>query len=149
MKNDFVERLKACFKENKIKLTNQRIVIAKVIEESDDHPDAEKIFERAEKIDKTINLATVYRNLLLFEKFGLLKKHFFSSQKARYEISFPHDHLIDIESGVVLEFELPEIKEILNQLLKSIGYNMINYNLDVYAVKNSAKKLDLKEIDEE
>jgi Fur family ferric uptake transcriptional regulator len=150
MTNDFLEKLKDCFKKNKIKLTNQRIIIAKVIENSDDHPDADKIFERAEKIDKTINLATVYRNLNLFEKFGLLKKHYFGSQKARYEIAFPHDHLIDVETGAVFEFEIPEIQETLNQILRSMGYNMLNYNLDVYAIKvfSSLKKIeDEEEID--
>lgn len=141
--NHFVQKVKLCCKKNKIKFTDQRMIIAQVIEESSDHPDAEKIFERAERIDENINLATVYRNLALFEKYGLLKKHYFGSQKARYEICGTHDHLIDIETGVVLEFETPEIKKILNNILKSMGYNIINYNLDVYVKKISSKNIDL------
>jgi Fur family ferric uptake transcriptional regulator len=141
MQNNFIDKVKLYFKKNNIKITNQRLIIAKVIEDSEDHPNVDQIFERSEKFDKKINLATVYRSVVLFEKFGLIKKHYFGSQKARYEISKKHDHIIDIENNLLFEFETKEIEIILNDILSQMGYSVINYNLDVY-VKKLSKNLE-------
>ena len=136
MIKNFIQKVEEICKENKIKFTSQRRIIAKVIEDSGDHPSAEALFERVSKIDKDINLATIYRNIALFEKFGLLKKHFFGDARARYESGMHHhNHLIDIDNGLVLEFSNNEISDLVNNTLKSMGYNLINYSLEVYGVK--------------
>lgn len=137
--NNFVEKVEQACRKNKIKFTEQRKIIAQVIGDSIDHPDAEKVFDRALLIDPNINLATVYRNINLFEEYGLLKKHYFRTQKARYELETTnhHDHIIDVDDGQVIEFHNNAINNIINQIANSMGYKTINYNLEIYATKKN------------
>jgi Fur family ferric uptake transcriptional regulator len=150
MKNNFVEKAEQLFKKCKVKFTDQRRIIAKVISESQDHPDVEQVFERSTKFDKTLNLATVYRTINLFEKFGILNKHYFGDNKARYEPGgdIHHDHLIDIGSGNVTEFSNNEIRKIIVNILDIMGYEIVSYNLEVYGVKKDSRRDDDEQLGE-
>ena len=151
MRNNFVEKAEQLFKKCKVKFTDQRRIIAKVISESQDHPDIEQVFERSTKLDKTLNLATVYRTINLFEKFGIINKHYFGDNKARYESGgdIHHDHLIDITSNSVTEFSNNEVEKIIVQILDIMGYELVNYNLEVYGIKKELRKQELNFIEEE
>ena len=141
MNNNFLQRLDYLFKKFNFKLTEQRKIITKIIDESEDHPYAEQIFERAILVDPNINLATVYRTLETFLKFGLLKKHYFGDNKARYEPmgEIHHDHIIDVNSGVVTEFSNSEVSDITKKILDVMGYDLVNYSLEIYGVKKNQK----------
>ncbi len=134
---NFLKRIEELCKKFNFKLTEQRKIIANVIDNSEDHPYAEQIFERAILQDKTINLATVYRTLETFLKYGLLKQHYFGDNKARYEImnEIHHDHIIDISSGTVVEFSNSEIESLIKKILNVMGYDMVNYSLEIYGMK--------------
>ena len=124
-----------------IKMTRHRQIVSKVLEDSGDHPDVDSVFKRSVVLDPGINLSTVYRNIKLFEQWGLLKKHYFRDSKARYELEtrLHHDHIIDIESNEVVEFSNSEVGTMLARMLDMMEYELINYNLEVYAVR---KKVD-------
>ena len=141
MKNNFLQRLERLCKKFNFKLTEQRKIIARIIDESEDHPYTEQIFERAIIVDPNINLATVYRTLETFLKFGLLKKHYFGDNKARYEAmgEIHHDHIIDVNSGTVTEFSNSEISNIIQEILNVMGYDLVNYALEIYGVKKNQK----------
>jgi len=117
-------------------MTEQRRVIAQVIEQSADHPDVEELYRRASHIDARISLSTVYRTLNLFEEAGLVTKHDFKDGRARFE-PIPdehHDHLIDIRSGTVIEFRNEEIEAIQEVIAKRLGYRLVDHRLELYAV---------------
>ncbi|MEO7223395.1 MAG: Fur family transcriptional regulator [Devosia sp.] len=119
-----------------MRMTDQRRVIAQVIEAADDHPDVEELYRRASAIDHRISLSTVYRTLNLFEEAGLVTKHDFKDGRARFE-PLPdehHDHLIDIRSGKVIEFRNEEIEAIQNLIAKRLGYKLVDHRLELYAV---------------
>ena len=141
MNIDSSERINNLRKKFNFKSTEQRKIIAKIIEESHDHPYTEQIFERAVVNDPNINLATVYRTLETFLKFGLLKKHYFGDNKARYELmgEIHHDHIIDVNSSEVSEFSNSEISNIIQKILDVMGYDLVNYSLEIYAVKKNQK----------
>lgn len=119
-----------------LRMTGQRRTIAQVLEEADDHPDAEELYARASQVDPNISLATVYRTVKLFEETGILEKHDFIDGRARYEDAERehHDHLIDVESGEVIEFVDPEIEALQTRIAKRLGYRLINHKLTLYAV---------------
>ncbi len=129
------------FKKFKIKFTDQRKAIVNTILESNDHPDVEQIFERSLKYDKNLNLATVYRTINLLEDVGLLRKHYFGDNRARYELTdeINHHHLIDIDSKTVQEFSNSEIEDVVKRILDVMGYDLIRFNLDVYGSKRKDK----------
>ena len=119
-----------------MRMTDQRRVIAQVIEASDDHPDVEELHRRAADIDPKISLSTVYRTVNLFEEAGLVTKHDFKDGRARFE-PIPdehHDHLIDIRSGKVIEFRNEEIEAIQELIAKRLGYRLVDHRLELYAV---------------
>jgi Fur family ferric uptake transcriptional regulator len=119
-----------------MRMTEQRRVIAQVIEQSADHPDVEELHRRAAAIDARISLSTVYRTLNLFEEAGLVTKHDFKDGRARFE-PIPdehHDHLIDIRSGKVIEFRNEEIEAIQELIAKRLGYRLVDHRLELYAV---------------
>ena len=119
-----------------MRMTDQRRVIAQVIEAADDHPDVEELYRRASAIDHRISLSTVYRTLNLFEEAGLVTKHDFKDGRARFE-PLPdehHDHLIDIRSGKVIEFRNEEIEAIQDLIAKRLGYKLVDHRLELYAV---------------
>lgn len=127
-----------------MRMTDQRRIIAQVIEQADDHPDVEELYRRASAIDARISLSTVYRTLNLFEEAGLVTKHDFKDGRARFE-PIPdehHDHLIDIRSGTVIEFRNEEIEAIQEVIAKRLGYKLIDHRLELYAVplKSEAKR---------
>jgi Fur family ferric uptake transcriptional regulator len=119
-----------------MRMTDQRRVIAQVIEQADDHPDVEELYRRASAIDARISLSTVYRTLSLFEEAGLVTKHDFRDGRARFELipDEHHDHLIDIRSGKVIEFRNEEIEAIQDLIAKRLGYRLVDHRLELYAV---------------
>jgi Fur family transcriptional regulator, ferric uptake regulator len=122
--------------EKGMRMTEQRRVIAQVIEQADDHPDVEELYRRASTIDARISLSTVYRTLNLFEESGLVTKHDFKDGRARFE-PIPdehHDHLIDIRSGKVIEFRNEEIEAIQEVIAKRLGYRLVDHRLELYAI---------------
>ena len=126
-----------------LKLTEQRKIIVKVLSDSSDHPDVESVHKRAIKVDKRIGIATVYRTIKLFEDNNLLEKHEFKGYSSRYEtVRENHHHLIDIKSGKVKEFRNTLVDAMQKQVAKEMGYTLIDYRLELYAVpvKNRSKK---------
>jgi Fur family ferric uptake transcriptional regulator len=119
-----------------LKMTEQRRVIARVLSEADDHPDVEQLYRRATKIDPGISLATVYRTVRLFEEASILERHDFGDGRARYEEAPEdhHDHLIDIQSGMVVEFTNPEIEKLQHRVAEQLGYKLVGHRLELYAV---------------
>ena len=124
-----------------VKLTEQRKIIAKVISESkeaygkSDHPDVDELHKRVTAIDNKISIATVYRTVKLFEEAGILVKHDFKAGKARYEINDDHNHLIDINSGEIVEFVDKDIEELQKKIAKKLGYNLVDHKLELYGSK--------------
>ena len=126
--------LKKC-QELGLKLTDQRKTIVKVLTDSSDHPDVEAVHKRASKIDKRIGIATVYRTIKLFEDNNLLEKHEFKGYSSRYEtVRENHHHLIDVKSGKVKEFRNTLVDAMQKQVAKEMGYKLIDYRLELYAV---------------
>jgi Fur family ferric uptake transcriptional regulator len=120
--------------EKGLRMTDQRRVIADVLSGSDDHPDAEEVYARAEKIDPKISLATVYRTLRLFGETGIIETHDFRDGRARYEAADNdhHDHLIDLTTGDVIEFVDEEIERLQERIAKKLGYELIDHRLELY-----------------
>jgi len=120
-----------------VKLTDQRKIIAKVMSESNDHPDVDELYKRVLKIDSKISIATVYRTVKLFEESGILTKHEFKGGKARYEElnESHHDHLIDIKSGEIIEFVDQEIENLQKKVAEKYGYDLVDHKLELYGVK--------------
>ena len=124
-----------------VRLTDQRKTIAKVISESKevygskDHPDVDELHKRVTAIDNKISIATVYRTVKLFEEAGILVKHDFKAGKARYEINDDHNHLIDINSGEIIEFVDKDIEEPQEKIAKKLGYNLVDHKLELYGSK--------------
>ena len=126
-----------CIKKG-VKLTEQRRVIAKVLDGSNDHPDVEELHKRAIAIDNNISVATVYRTVRLFEESGILIKHEFGDGRSRYE-NFQekdhHDHLIDIENGTIIEFQNQEIERLQKKIAEELGFELVDHRLELYARK--------------
>ncbi|WP_089947428.1 Fur family transcriptional regulator [Litoreibacter albidus] len=125
--------------ERGLRMTGQRRVIAKVLEEAEDHPDVEELHARASALDAGISIATVYRTVKLFEEAGLLERLEFGDGRARYEDAERehHDHLIDMQTGEVIEFVDPEIEELQERIAKRLGYSLKGHRLELYGVKDS------------
>lgn len=119
-----------------LRLTEQRRVIAAVLEESRDHPDAEELYRRASLADPKISLATVYRTLKLFEDWEMLVRRDFGDRRARYETAdrAHHDHLIDLTSDKVIEFVDPEIEALQEKIARKLGYKIISHRMELFAV---------------
>jgi len=120
-----------------VRLTDQRKVIAKIMSSSTDQPDVDELHNRVNKVDKKISIATVYRTVKLFEESGILEKHDFKGGKARYEAAPEehHDHLIDINSGEILEFVDKDIEILQNKVAKKLGYKLVDHKLELYGSK--------------
>jgi Fur family transcriptional regulator, ferric uptake regulator len=119
-----------------LRITEQRRVIARVISDSDDHPDVETLHARASAIDSGISIATVYRTVRLFEEAGILDRHDFGDGRSRYEAApeAHHDHLIDVETGKVLEFVDPELEALQRQIAERLGYRLVDHRMELYGV---------------
>ena len=126
-----------------VRLTDQRKIIAQVMSDSkerygsQDHPDVDELHKRVSKIDRKISIATVYRTVKLFEESGIVEKHDFKGGKARYEKSPDehHDHLIDINSGQIIEFVDEDIEKLQNEVAKKLGYKLVDHKLELYGSK--------------
>jgi len=123
-----------------VKLTDQRKIIAKVMSESDDHPDVAELYKRVSIIDSKISIATVYRTVKLFEEFGILTKHEFKGEKARYEKlnESHHDHLIDVKTGEIIEFVDEEIEKLQKKVAEKYGYKLIDHKLELYGIRKKS-----------
>ena len=120
-----------------LRITEQRKVIARVLSDSEDPPDVEQLHERASKIDPGISIATVYRTVRLFEEAGVLDRHDFGDGRSRYEPApeSHHDHLIDVESGKVVEFVDPELEALQKQIAEKLGYRLVDHRMELYGVR--------------
>jgi len=119
-----------------LRITGQRRVIAQVLSEAEDHPDVESLYERASAIDSGISIATVYRTVRLFEEAGILERHDFGDGRARYEASPEdhHDHLIDVESGKIIEFSDEDMESLQKIIAERLGYKLVDHRLELYGV---------------
>tara|TARA_B100001540_G_scaffold282676_1_gene273617 strand:- start:57 stop:464 length:408 start_codon:yes stop_codon:yes gene_type:complete len=120
-----------------VKLTDQRKIIAKIMSESQDHPNVDELYRRASAIDGKISIATVYRTVKLFEESGIVTKHDFKGGKARYEElnESHHDHLIDIKTGQIIEFVDQDIEELQKKVADKYGYKLVDHKLELYGIK--------------
>jgi Fur family ferric uptake transcriptional regulator len=120
-----------------LRITEQRRVIARVLSESEDHPDVEQLHRRAARIDPKISIATVYRTVRLFEEAGILDRHDFGDGRARYEAApeAHHDHLIDVETGKVVEFVDPEVEALQRIIAEKLGYRLVDHRMELYGVR--------------
>ncbi len=127
--------------ERGLKMTDQRRVIARVLSESSDHPDVEQVYNRAIKADPRISIATVYRTVKLFEEANILDRHDFGDGRARYEEASEahHDHLIDLNSGEVIEFCDEEIERLQREAAARLGYRLIGHRLELFAVRDTKR----------
>lgn len=124
-----------------LRMTEQRRVIARVLQDSTDHPDVEELYARAAKQDASISIATVYRTVKLFEESGILDRLEFGDGRARYEDAERdhHDHLIDLTTGKVIEFVDPEIEELQDRIAAKLGYTLRGHKLELYGVPKDKK----------
>jgi Fur family ferric uptake transcriptional regulator len=120
-----------------IRLTDQRRLVAKVMSDSHDHPDVDELHKRVNKLDPKISIATVYRTVKLFEEAGVVAKHDFKGNKARYEQAphDHHDHLIDINTGEITEFVDEDIEKLQKKVAEKLGYKLVDHRLELYASK--------------
>ena len=125
-----------CLKRG-LRLTEQRKLVAKVMSESEDHPDVDELHKRVNKLDSKISIATVYRTVKLFEEAGIFSKHDFKGGKARYEQSPKehHDHLIDINTGEITEFVNEDIEKLQKKVAEKLGYKLVDHRLELYGSK--------------
>ncbi len=124
-------------KQRGVILTDQRRLIAKVMSQSSDHPDVDELHKRVSIIDEKISIATVYRTVKLFEESGIIEKHDFKGGKARYEQSpdIHHDHLIDVNTGEIIEFVDEGIEKLQNKVAEKLGYKLVDHRLELYGTK--------------
>jgi Fur family ferric uptake transcriptional regulator len=124
-----------------MKMTGQRRIIARVLSDSSDHPDVEEVHRRASAVDARISIATVYRTVRLFEEAGILEKHDFGDGRSRYEEvgGDHHDHLIDIQSGRVIEFQSPEIEALQEKIARQHGFKLAGHRLELYGLPLDGK----------
>tara|TARA_Y100000590_G_C15532370_1_gene943700 strand:+ start:674 stop:1084 length:411 start_codon:yes stop_codon:yes gene_type:complete len=125
-----------CIKKG-VRLTDQRKLIAKVMSESNDHPDVDELHKRVNKFDSKISIATVYRTVKLFEEAGVVSKHDFKGNKSRYEEAPEehHDHLIDVNTGEIIEFVNEDIERLQKKVAEKYGYKLVDHRLELYGLK--------------
>jgi Fur family ferric uptake transcriptional regulator len=133
--------LEALCAEKGLRITEQRRVIARVLSEAEDHPDVEEVHRRSSAIDAGISIATVYRTVRLFEEAGILERHDFGDGRSRYEAApeTHHDHLIDVESGRVIEFVDEELEQLQRRIAEKLGFRLVDHRMELYGVPLSRK----------
>ena len=126
--------------EKGVKLTDQRKIIARIMSESNDHPNVDELYNRVSKFDSKISIATVYRTVKLFEEAGIITKHDFKGGKARYEevSEGHHDHLIDVNTGEIIEFVDEDIENLQKKVAEKYGYNLVDHKLELYGIKKKS-----------
>ena len=134
--------IEALCQEKGLRITEQRRVIARVLGDAQDHPDVETLHERASAIDAGISIATVYRTVRLFEEAGILERHDFGDGRSRYEAApeAHHDHLIDVETGRVIEFVDPELEVLQRQIAERLGFRLVDHRMELYGVSINRPK---------
>jgi Fur family ferric uptake transcriptional regulator len=135
-----IERL--CI-ERGLKMTGQRRVVARVLSEASDHPDVEELYRRASALDQHISIATVYRTVRLFEEQGILERRDFGGGRARYEPTEdgPHYHLIDVETGKVIEFQDPEHEQLMHTIAARLGFDVVSLRLELFGRRRRSSPL--------
>ncbi|NMM44959.1 transcriptional repressor [Rhodospirillaceae bacterium KN72] len=135
------QRIEKQCTEKGLKMTEQRRVIARVLSESTDHPDVEQLHQRATEVDPKISIATVYRTVRLLEEADILTRHDFGDGRARYEevSETHHDHLIDIDSGEVVEFRNEAIEKLQDEVAAALGYRLVDHRLELFGVRLDKK----------
>ena len=130
-------RIEKRCREKGLKMTEQRRVIARVLSDAHDHPDAGAVYQRAAVIDSRISMATVYRTIRLFEECNVLDRHDFGDGRARYEETSAehHDHLIDVESGNVIEFQNSDIERLQREVAHELGFQLVDHRLELYGTR--------------
>jgi Fur family ferric uptake transcriptional regulator len=128
--------IEALCAEKGLRITEQRRVIARVLSEAEDHPDVEALHARAAAIDSGISIATVYRTVRLFEEAGILERHDFGDGRSRYEAAAEthHDHLIDVETGKVIEFADDELETLQKRIAERLGFRLVDHRMELYGV---------------
>jgi Fur family transcriptional regulator, ferric uptake regulator len=132
-----VDRIERLCIEHGLRMTGQRRVIATVLSGAHDHPDVEEVYRRANAVDPRISLSTVYRTLKLFSSKGILERHDFGAGRGRYETSSRehHDHLIDIETGRVIEFTSAEIEQLQERIARELGFKLVGHRLELFGTR--------------
>jgi Fur family transcriptional regulator, ferric uptake regulator len=136
-----VNRIEKLCVEKGLRMTEQRRIIARVLSDASDHPDAEDLYKRAATLDPHISIATVYRTVKLFEDAGILERHDFRDGRSRYE-EVPdshHDHLIDVQTGRVIEFRNEEIEKLPRFVAEELGFELVDHRLELYGVPKAGK----------
>jgi Fur family ferric uptake transcriptional regulator len=122
--------------EKGMRMTDQRRVIARILQDSDDHPDVEELYRRSSKVDPRISISTVYRTVKLFEDEGIIERHDFRDGRSRYE-TVPeehHDHMIDVKTGTVIEFRSAEIEALQERIAREHGFRLVGHRLELYGI---------------
>ncbi|MFM2280810.1 MAG: ferric uptake regulation protein [Pseudomonadota bacterium] len=133
---DLTQTLEELCAARGLRMTEQRRVIARILQQSTDHPDVEELYKRSSEIDSRISIATVYRTVKLFEDAGIIERHDFREGRSRYE-TVPeehHDHLIDLKTGKVIEFHSPEIEALQELIARKYGFRLVDHRLELYGV---------------
>ena len=134
--NDLTKTLEEICAERGMRMTEQRRIVARVLQEAEDHPDVEELHRRAVLVDQRISISTVYRTLKLFDDAGIIARHDFRDGRSRYE-PLPeehHDHLIDLKTGTVIEFQSPEIEALQERIAREYGLKLVDHRLELYGV---------------
>jgi Fur family ferric uptake transcriptional regulator len=133
---DITRTLTELCAERGLRMTDQRRIIAQILQDSSDHPDVEELYRRSSAIDSKISIATVYRTVKLFEDAGIIERHDFRAGRSRYE-TVPeehHDHLIDLKTGQVIEFHSPEIEALQEKIAREHGFKLVDHRLELYGI---------------
>src|SRR3981081_873074 len=148
---EMVSRLEQLCIDRKLKMTEQRRVVARVLSDAADHPDVEQVYRRAVEIDPHISIATVYRTVRLFEEANILARHDFGDGRSRYEEmpSDHHDHLIDLQTGRISEFRNEQTAELQESIAGELGYELVGHRLELYAVPRRGKNRSSEKSSEE
>src|SRR3990170_7899738 len=135
--NSGLSRIELLCTDQGLRMTGQRRVIARVLSSAKDHPDVEEVYLRANEIDRRISLSTVYRTLKLFEEKGILERHDFGHKRGRYEEASRghHDHLIDVDSGRVIEFRNEAIEALQERIARELGFKLVGHRLELYGMR--------------
>ncbi|WP_225030058.1 Fur family transcriptional regulator [Xinfangfangia pollutisoli] len=134
---DKTERMTHALRENGVRVTRQREALLRVLSEAGDHPDAAELHRRAQAVDDSLSLATVYRTLTVLEREGVVHRHSFETGGARFEVADPshHDHIVDVDSGEIIEFHNERIEELQRQIAAEMGYEIVHHRLELYCRK--------------
>lgn len=134
---DKTERMTQALRDGGVRVTRQRQALLQVLNASEDHPDAAELHRRAQVVDPSVSLATVYRTLSVLEREGVIQRHSFESGGARFEMAEPghHDHIVDLDSGAIIEFHNEKIEELQRQIAAEMGYDIVHHRLELYCRK--------------